>query len=107
MITDPLNTDIPREVHPVQLCPAGRGMSHVTGTAGRWVGPVSAMRGDSIMTLRLQMLGLDAMASASVAVSNRMRPAALQSKSWGLRLSLTLPCNDSTGVVQWGQEVTW
>ena len=22
----------------------------------------------------------------------------------GLRLSLSLPCNDSTGVVQWGQE---
>ena len=107
MITDPLNTDIPREVHPVQLCPVGRGMSHVTGTAGRWVGPVSAMRGDSIMTLRLQMLGLDALASPSVAVSNRLRPAALQSKSWGLRLSLSLPCNDATCVVQWGQEVTW
>ena len=52
------------------------------------------------MTLRLQMLGLDALASPSVAVSNRMRPAALQSKSWGLRLAATLPCNVDAGVVQ-------
>lgn len=101
MITDPLNTDIPHEVHPVQLPgPAGRGMSHVTATTGRWVGPVSAMRGDSIMTLRLQMLGLEAMTNPSVAVRNRMRPAALQSKSWGLRLAATLPCNVEAGVVQ-------
>ena len=25
----------------------------------------------------------------------------------GFRLCLSLPCNDSMGVVQWGQEVTW
>ena len=101
MITDPLNTVIPHVMHAVQLPgPAARGMSHVTGTAGRWVGPVSAMRGDSIMTLRLQMLGLDALASPEVATRNRMRPAALQSKSWGLRLAATLPCTSTGSVVQ-------
>ena len=32
----------------------------------------------------------------------------LERSQWtGLRLSLTMPCNDATGVVQWGQEVTW
>ncbi len=101
MITDPLNADIPPEVHPVQLPgPAGRGTSHVTATTGRGIGySPAAIRGDAIMTLRLQMLGLEAMAAPSVAVSNRMRPAALQSKSWGMRLAATIPCNDGAGVV--------
>jgi hypothetical protein len=52
------------------------------------------------MTLRIQMLGLDALASPAVATRNRMRPAALQSKSWGLRLAATLPCSVEAGVVQ-------
>ena len=33
--------------------------------------------------------------------------SANDSAGYSFRLSLSLPCNDSTGVVQWGQEVTW
>ena len=101
MITDPLYTDMSRELYTGQFPgPAGRGMSHVTATAGRWIGPVSAQRADSIATASLQKLGLEAIAAGWPRSVVLVRPAALRSNSWGLRLSLTLPCTSTGSVVQ-------